>query len=106
MADLVVSLEKTVDTDFPGQGFGVKASATDLQLQPIAPQELSIELKELPENDDDGDDGPRIYRPSVAVEPLEAISTETCTTMSGALIFYSFVFTWTEIHNVIFSEQR
>lgn len=82
MADIKVSLDKTVDTDIPKQGFGVKAVATDLKNQPIEPRELVIELKELPEDDDEA----QLYPSSTGVEPLEGNSVDSCTTMSGMLV--------------------
>ncbi|GMH44586.1 hypothetical protein BSKO_12538 [Bryopsis sp. KO-2023] len=47
-ADVDIDFDRTVETDFPGQEFGVKVSMTDLKGEPIESRTLVVALKQIP----------------------------------------------------------
>ena len=74
-ADVDLEISRTVDTDVPGQGFGVAVEVTDLRGGRLkGKRKIETATIRLVQLDDDLDQNP----PSTGLEPLEGTVTASC----------------------------
>lgn len=74
---MVVSMEKTIDTDIPGQDFGIRVSLTDLEGNSLEARNLTANLKKVANDADQG------FTREVGLEPIEGKTVNSCTMVSG-----------------------
>ncbi|GMH41747.1 hypothetical protein BSKO_09657 [Bryopsis sp. KO-2023] len=72
-ADLIINVDRTVGTDFPGQEFGVKLRLSDLQKNSVEKRTVVLNLKKFSSPDEDVN-----RNPNMASQPLDGPIVDSC----------------------------
>lgn len=83
-ADIVASIERSVETDLPGQAFGVRVSAATLKGKRLA-RPATVFMKEIPKD-------LRSVDP-VFNAPLQGRVIDQCNVIAGMYVFSTGLFT-------------
>ncbi|GMH44587.1 hypothetical protein BSKO_12539 [Bryopsis sp. KO-2023] len=72
-ADLIIDIDRTVESDFPGQEFGAKLRLSDLQKNPVEKRTVALNLKNFSSPDEHFK-----KNPNMASQPLDGPIVDSC----------------------------